>query len=206
MEQLLASSRFLMQLTNLIRLRRPLPQLNNWTSTEELLETVILLLKKNKPNLVVEAGSGVSSLVIGYVLKANKRGKIYSLEHNKSFYEQTKKLIREHRLAHYCKVLYTPLRPYQIDNQGWLYYDLSCLSLKNIDLLFIDGPPGNTQSLARYPAMPLLIEKLNSHATVILDDYNRQDEQQIIKEWLAEFSEFKLKALAHPRGTAILTR
>lgn len=55
--------------------------------------------------------------------------------------------------------------------------------ISNVDLLVIDGPPEATGNWARYPALPLLREKLRSGAVVVLDDTHRADERAILEAW-----------------------
>ena len=50
----------------------------------------------------------------------------------------------------------------------------------------VDGPPGRTTKLARYPAVPALREKLRPGATVMLDDCHRRDERETLRRWLDE--------------------
>jgi len=76
----------------------------------------------------------------------------------------------------------------------------------NIDLLVIDGPPGFLQKNARYPALPMLIDMLAASCTVFLDDAARQDERDIVKQWLEQFPEFELEYIDNERGCSILKR
>src|SRR3712207_7775099 len=65
----------------------------------------------------------------------------------------------------------SPLFPYPalFPSQPW--YSTSALAdVDEINLLLVDGPPGNTSKLARYPAVPALRDKLGPGATVMLDE------------------------------------
>jgi predicted O-methyltransferase YrrM len=197
---------FDMELSDIISLRRPLPPLGFMTAETELLTALASLITAKKPRVVVEAGSGVSSVVIGYGLEKNRRGKLYSLEHEETCYRESAEWLKEHELTDYCELIHAPIKAYKIDGEEWFYYDLSQLPPATIDLLFVDGPPGMIQPLARYPAVPLLASQLSPQATVILDDFRRPDEQQIAIRWLTEFPEFTLNVLKHPRRTAVLER
>lgn len=53
-----------------------------------------------------------------------------------------------------------------------------------VDVLIVDGPPGLTGDWARYPAYPLLREKLRPGAIVLIDDAQRTDERSIVEAWL----------------------
>ena len=50
----------------------------------------------------------------------------------------------------------------------------------------IDGSPESTGRLARYPAGPLLFNRLNNGGAVFLDDASRADEKEIITLWMQE--------------------
>ena len=55
-----------------------------------------------------------------------------------------------------------------------------------IDLLVVDGPPGLLRPQARYPALPVLRERLSPGASILLDDTHRADEREIVRRWLDE--------------------
>jgi hypothetical protein len=58
-------------------------------------------------------------------------------------------------------------------------------------LVLVDGPPGTTGPLARYPALPLLLDALQADAgqgpplqvDLLLDDLERRDERRIADLW-----------------------
>lgn len=51
-------------------------------------------------------------------------------------------------------------------------------------LVLVDGPPGATRSQARYPAVPVMLAHLGARTMdVVLDDYHRDDEHQIVQRW-----------------------
>ena len=58
-----------------------------------------------------------------------------------------------------------------------------------IDLLVVDGPPAFAagHGMSRYPALPVLRERLASGATVVLDDIERPGEQEVVERREREF-------------------
>ena len=159
------------------------------------------------PNYVIEAGSGVSTVVIAYCLKRNGKGKIISLDHLQEYADATHEMIDMHELTQYAEVCYAPLKDVQINDEAWLWYDLNYLEIEDeIDLLVVDGPPAATQSLARYPAIPLLFDHLSKDAVFVLDDGRRQNEKDIIKRYENEFPYFKTEYLDFEKGAFVLTR
>ena len=58
-----------------------------------------------------------------------------------------------------------------------------------IDLLVVDGPPAFAVGFAhaRYPALPVLRDRLAPGATVVLDDVERPGEQEVLRRWEGEY-------------------
>jgi hypothetical protein len=156
-----------------------------------------------QPRVIVEAGSGVSSVVISEWLQSvSSDAKHYALDHLEKYAKETARKVRNSN----SEVLYAPLKNYEINGTNWAWYDISGLETVNqIDLLIIDGPPEDIQKEARFPALPLLFEKLSDQAVIILDDTNRPDEQSIIQKWKSTYN-FKEQYLYTEKGTTILYR
>ena len=110
----------------------------------------------------------------------------------------------------YSTIIHAPLKNVLIDNQEWLWYDnhdyQKLLENQKIDLLVIDGPPWDTQKLARYPALPILFDSLSEDATIIIDDAYRKDEQEIIDLWANKYNYFHQDFIEGDRGTVILSK
>lgn len=184
----------MLDLHALLRIRAPLPPMASWACTPELALAVVRAHLAHRPRLVVEAGSGVSSLVNGYALeRADVPGTtpeigVLSLDHDVAFAEITRQHLREHGLAERVAVVDAPLVPHTIRGETWLWYDVSKLPPSApIDLVLVDGPPMTTQPLARYPALPLLVDRLADEAVIILDDAARPSERAAVERWLAEY-------------------
>jgi hypothetical protein len=158
---------------------------------------------KLQPKVIVEAGSGVSSVVISEWLRSvNSDARHYALDHLEKYAMETAAKVENPDSS----VLYAPLKSYRLDGSDWKWYDVSGLNtVENIDLLIIDGPPEDIQKEARFPALPLLFDKLSDKAVIILDDTNRPDEQAIIQKWKAAYS-LKERYLYTEKGTTILYR
>jgi hypothetical protein len=71
-------------------------------------------------------------------------------------------------------------------------------------MLVIDGPPGFIQHHSRYPALPLLSERLADGCVIFLDDAARADEQAIVRRWLARFPQLEHHYVASERGCSVL--
>jgi hypothetical protein len=73
-----------------------------------------------------------------------------------------------------------------------------------IDLLVVDGPPGNIQKQSRYPALPLFYRQLSDRSTIILDDGLREDEQRIVARWEREFDNLSIQFLSLEKGAYVI--
>ncbi len=86
------------------------------------------------------------------------------------------------------------------------WYPLALLdNISDIDLLWVDGPPGATCLYSRYPALPALADKLLPHAEVWMDDTTRQEEKDICERW-AKDHHFELEYHPLEKGLGRLTR
>lgn len=196
-------------LTNIYRILeidRPFPALGGYVITAAMARVLLDLIYQNKPKTIVELGSGVSTLIMAYVVKKLSLGKIYSFDHEERFAQQTRDLLKQHDLQDYAKVIHAPLKQQSIQHKSCTWYDIQDLQgIDTVDLLIADGPPAQTQKWARYPAFPFFRNRLNKNSVVVLDDTHRKEELQIAKQWLAENTDWKMR---QERGArcVVLTR
>jgi len=184
----------------------PLPATRYFfAASPDFLRKLLEVIHREKPELVVEASSGVSTLIIAYCLKKIGSGKVISLEHDAKYANITKDLISFHGLEDVAQVVHAPLIETEINGNKWLWYDTQYLKIDMpIGFLVIDGPPGHTQRLARYPALPLLFEHLLDKSTIILDDGARTDEKEIVELWKKEFECLSYEFLDFEKGAFLL--
>jgi hypothetical protein len=110
-----------------------------------------------------------------------------TLEHSQPFADQLREKIVMHGLQGFVDLRVAPLDKYQLGEETFEWFARSTISdIANIQILVIDGPPGRLAPLARYPAIPLLMDRLSEGARVFLDDAVRPAEIAIMKRWLAE--------------------
>ncbi len=190
-----------------IRPHLPLPDSGNWAAPPDFLKKLTELVFRDKPEIIVEVGSGVSTVILSYCLKQIGNGKVISLEHDAKFAAISKKLISFHGLEDVATVVYAPLKVYEIKGKKWLWYDTSQLFLdKPIDLLVVDGPPNTVQKLARYPALPLLYDSFGDKVIIIGDDGNRKSEKEMVELWKEEFQELTYEFLKLENGAYLLSK
>jgi hypothetical protein len=175
-----------------------LPPTRGWAGSPDFLAKIIEVIFKQKPAFVLEASSGVSTVVIALALKLNNYGKVVSLDHEALYAEKTRENVKVNEAESISIVKHCPLKEYNIGEQSWKWYDVEEVDLtRKIDILVIDGPPRTTQLLARYPAVPLLHESFADKALVLLDDANRDDEVIIVGKWIAFLEAINYKVEVH---------
>ena len=186
------------QLSNLMQFKSAIPPTRSWAASPDLLLLISETVKKNKPALVVELGSGVSTLVCA---KSGAR-KVISIDNSEQYGGKTRDLLTEHKVRG-VEIRIAPLRPYA---NGSEWYEVSALKeLKKIDLLIVDGPPGSKNPEARYPALKEFKDKLSAKAIVIIDDVNRDGERKLAEDFAKALPNHTLTILDHEKGTAIIS-
>lgn len=176
----------------------PLPALGGWAMDPSGLVRVLHLVATRRPGLVVECGSGASTVWLAYAVR-DAGGRIVALEHDEAHLEETAGLLEEHHLTDVAELRLAPLSDVPVGDTTRRWYDVGVVEdLKGIDLLVVDGPPGDTSQEARYPAVPLLRDRLADQAVIALDDAARTDEQRILQRWLEEDS----RLVRRPVGAA----
>lgn len=187
-----------------------LPTTRGWAGSPDFLAKIVELILKEKPLFVLEAGSGVSSVIIGLALKLNNHGESISLEHDITYANITSQNISINEIEMNSVVEHSPIIEYDNFDQKWKWYDINQLKFSNkIDMLIVDGPPRITQKLARYPAIPILHDYFSDSFTILIDDSKRYDEAIIIKKWIVFLETNKYKAkienfINYEKGMTIL--
>lgn len=195
----------LLELHRMINIREPLPMLTGWAASPQLACTIVSLMREHQPETIVELGSGSSTLIMGYAAEQARRGRVVALDHLEKYGEQTREHIRRHGLEEWAEVCYAPLTDVKLNGETWRWYTLDQLDVSTIDMLIVDGPPHKTRSKARYPAVPMLIDRLSAGAVVVLDDAYREAESEIAATWARNYG-FDLSIEPSPYGTAVLRR
>lgn len=173
-----------------IDFRAPLLNMRSWVASPDFLAVLSALIQEHQPMTIFEAGGGTTTLISAYSLQQLGRGHAYAVDHQPEFADQTRHQIEQHGLSDYATVIHAPLVSIDINGTTWQWYDLSHIeAIPEIDLLIVDGPPqfDNPSDMARYPALPLMKNKLNANSLILMDDADRENEQAISKRWEQEF-------------------
>lgn len=176
----------LLQLFRGFEPRAPMPSSGHWALNPTDLLELWSVAGLRKPALVLELGSGTSSVWLGYAVERHG-GRVVSVDHDPAYAEHTRAQLRRHGLDTGGEVRDAALRPVTVDGETYQWYDPETFAgLSDVDLLVVDGPPGGTGPQARYPALRLLEQALSPQAVVLLDDADRPDEQEILRRWCDE--------------------
>lgn len=194
-----------------------MPSLRGWAASPDLVRLVVRHIDRLHPGLVVECGSGASSIWMGYALRRHGRGRVVAIEHEAHYAEQTRAMVAEHGLNDVVEVRLAPL--VEVDpaaltdpaGEGFTtadrWYDTSALSdLDGIGLLLVDGPPASTGRQVRYPALPTFWPNLADDAVIILDDTTRKDERALGERWLEEYPELRRIEEPAEKGAHVFSR
>lgn len=179
----------------------PMPTAGGWALNATDLLAVIDLVDRYKPRLIVELGSGASSIWLGYAVKAQS-GRVVSIEHDATYASETRGQLARHGLEGPVEVRDAPLSDVGLPDHVTPWYDPDAFGdLMEIDLLIVDGPPGRTGPLARYPAIPILRPRLAKNGLLALDDAHRDDERRVLERWCSVASE--LHPISIPPATSL---
>jgi len=186
-------------------LRTPLGRTRGAAAAPDILLELVRTIDRTGATTVLETGSGISTVVIAARLKA-VGGKVVALEHHAGYAEATRRDLEAQGLEDVATVLDTPLVDTPIGDASWSWYDLSAADVPgDIGLLFVDGPPGRGERLARYPALPMLRDHLAPGATIIVDDAARPDEHEMVERWQSEAEGMEAAYLDLVKGAYVLT-
>jgi predicted O-methyltransferase YrrM len=135
---------------------------------------------RQSPGPILECGSGLSTLLLG--LEAMRRGlKVWTLEHHPAWAERMRGELQTWGITavEYCQA---PLRTYG----EFAWYDPPLERMPaDFSLVVCDGPPGDTLG-GRYGMMPVMRQRLRPGCVILLDDYERADEQAAAARWVQE--------------------
>ena len=184
----------------------PLSATRKMAASPDFLKLVVETIMINKPKLVLELGSGVSSIIASKSLEKNGNGKLISIDNNDKYAKFTRERLSMENLTDVARVITSELKMQIINEQNYMWYESTFLKEinQNIDLLIIDGPPRIINKNARYPAIPLLKNYFSEKIIILIDDGNRQDDSQTIKKWLFEFDDFISEYIDTEKGAFIL--
>lgn len=187
------------------------PIMHGWPISPDFALYLIELLERNDYDLILEFGSGTSTVIIAKALARLNNGRSrpaviqVAFEHLEQYHAQTLANLQSAGMAEAVQLVLAPLQPYTAPN-GKTYPYYTCheklVELANGKqapnykiLVMVDGPPGSTGKHARYPALPAVLTHFkNNPIDWVLDDYFRDDEKEVGALWIKECELAGLKA------------
>ncbi|MCP5272965.1 MAG: methyltransferase FkbM [Burkholderiaceae bacterium] len=182
-----------------------LPELHGWAISPDFGFFLVQLIEDRCYDMVIEFGSGATTLLIAAALArctSRRDGpgspRQVAFEHLDRCHAETARLLQAANCRESVDLQLSPLRPYTTaEGRTFQYYDcdpalerLAAEIEPGVDsriLVLVDGPPGTTGPLARYPALPHVLRHFKgAHVDLLLDDYGRADERQVVVRWRAD--------------------
>lgn len=165
------------------RFRAQMPPSGGFPMDVRTLLHLSAILDDVRPRSILELGGGTSTIWMGY-LTEDLGTRIFSVDHLDDYLKSTSDYVERHGFVGRIECRLAPLEQVTVEENEYSWYSVDRLSdISNVDLLLVDGPPESTGPRARYPALPLLQEKLRPGAVVVLDDTHRAGEQAILEAW-----------------------
>ena len=162
------------------------------------LEKVLNEILFNRCGCVVECGGGLSTVYIAALLRQQQHGHLFTIEHNLEWLELLQGWLQSQGLQDYVTLIPASLTACDLALNQTQWYDTKIIQTEldryaesnpdrptGIDLLLVDGPPAYEEGkeLSRYPAALFFKAFFADRVVVILDDFQRSGEQEILKHW-----------------------
>ncbi|HEY3805136.1 MAG TPA: class I SAM-dependent methyltransferase [Kofleriaceae bacterium] len=203
----LAQTQPLVELGRVLPTRRPLPPMRGYAIAPDFALVLAELVAQGRPKLVVETGSGVSTLVLAYALeRLGDGGRVVALDHDPRYAAATRELIRAHGLEAYATVIDAPLEPVEVAGEPHTWYATRALAeLADIDLVVDDGPPRAAGRMLRYASLPLLAPRMRPTARFVIDVIG-DEERATLARWRDELPDYAHEHVASKKGHVVIAR
>ncbi len=173
------------------------PPLTTWSISPGTMLFVCNEIAVAGRRCVVEFGSGFSTFCIASLIHHNHPGvRFISIESDGKWMEEVDHSLEKLGCRDSVKLVHAPITdlPAQYAHtppQKWYDSAVVQAALKEeplVDLLLVDGPFGRVSPYARYPAVPVLRNRLAEVYSIFLDDSNRPQETEIAARWTTELA------------------
>ena len=187
-----------------LELKYALPVTPDWSAAADFLFVIKEHCLKYKPETIVECSSGLTTLTLARCCQLNEHGKVFSLENGEQYAQKTDEHLKQFAVDDYAQVIHAPLQKVSIGDNDYDWYKTEQLPDNSINMLVIDGPPGFIQKHSRFPALPILFDRLADKAIVFMDDAGRDDEKEIVQMWLDTLPGVGHEFIETDRGCSVL--
>ncbi|MDJ0808120.1 MAG: class I SAM-dependent methyltransferase, partial [Gammaproteobacteria bacterium] len=91
-------------------LNQGIPYTRNWSAGPDFLQVIVDACLRNRPSLILECSSGLTSLMLARSCQMVGHGRLVSLEDGEEFASSTRRYIDRYRLQAVASILHAPLR------------------------------------------------------------------------------------------------
>jgi predicted O-methyltransferase YrrM len=161
------------------------PHISGSTMSEEALWYMTQLVAHEKPEAILELGSGVSSIAFAYAQENFKR--LYSIDDSAKYLSISKNNVSKHFPHSLEKIQFinAPIETFKFQGKTFETYSPNTLKSyiqpDSIDFLLIDGP--YARMYGRVSVLPLVARYLKQNVLIVLDDASRSTEVEAVEGW-----------------------
>jgi|GEM_PF-3517553 len=175
-----------------------------WAISEDSLFDIVQFSLHREPQVILDIGTGTTTVVLAkYAQKMSAKNidiKIVSVDADQKWLEDTRLFLQKNNLEKFVTLVHAPI----VKTKYGQYYDIDQISTNldtlSVDLMIVDGPPWNTEELARFPAMPAFKKYFSDDVVVFLDDGIREFEKEIADRWKKDHPEFTCEYREYQKG------
>jgi hypothetical protein len=168
-----------------------------WRIAPELAALLWHCFDEDPPELVLEFGSGLSTLVLAHLMARRGAGgpcRVVTIEQSRRYLDKTRGLLEMFGLEEHVSLVHVPVSWLSVEGQKTWCYGLdkalleTPLAGRRADFIFIDGPAscrryGRPRS--RFGTLPLARRFATDSARFLLDDALRDAELAVVRQWRA---------------------
>lgn len=181
--------------------------LGSWTIDGITARCLVDTLREKRPAVVLELGSGASTVLIAATLQALGLSKTrhIAVEHLPEYLQKSQANLQLQQLSTNTEFWLCPLVPAEKEGEPPWYDGVPAkLGTTKIDVLLVDGPPGSSHPASRRPALDVLQAHLAPNALILLDDASRDEETLILKRWQQDYPHMQIQHIKKGKGCAVI--
>jgi hypothetical protein len=167
-------------------------ELGGWTLPPATIDLLELAVKRTRPEVVLEFGSGISTVCLAHFMKELHRDgdwpHVVSIEEASSFAEDTMALLDRLGYSDAASVIATPIQEQRVGEFMTHCYEWPVAELeeklagRRVGLVLVDGPSLPSGG-SRFGTIVLARDMLSEGALVFLDDARRDAELAVAARW-----------------------
>jgi hypothetical protein len=167
-------------------------ELGGWTLPPATIDLLELAVRRTRPEVVLEFGSGISTVCLAHFMKELHRDSdwplVVSIEEAPSFAEDTIALLERLEYSDAATVIATPIQKQRVGEFVTHCYEWPIDELKEklagrrVGLVLVDGPSLPSGG-SRFGTIVLARDMLSEGALVFLDDARRDAELAVAARW-----------------------